>query len=108
MGLGWFSVALGLGELAAARAIARVLGLQHRTGLIRLFGVRELVSGLGLLGGGRARPWLWARVGGDVLDLALLSSALDPRNTRRDRAAVALASVAGVTALDVVAGARGA
>ena len=59
-------------------------------------------------------PWLWSRVLGDVMDLALLGAALrapSPRKLlRRDRAAtlernripMALLAVAGVTAVDVL------
>jgi hypothetical protein len=105
IGLGWFSVGLGLTELFAGRGLARRLGLEHRTGLVRLFGVREVATGIGILAGRRTAAWLWARVVGDVLDIAVLGSALNPRNEKRDRAAVALTSVLGITLLDIAAGA---
>ena len=47
--------------------------------------------------------FLWARVGGDAIDIALLSSALI--NSRKTGSvAFATASVAAVTALDVLGG----
>src|SRR5215213_9580838 len=48
-GLGWFSVGLGLAELLAPQAIANISGVSNtRTGLIRLYGLRELASGIAI------------------------------------------------------------
>lgn len=103
-GLGWFSIGLGLIEMVAPRQIARGLGLPGQQGLIRVYGLREFVSGLGILSGKNTGGWIWARVGGDALDLAVLGQALAQDNPRRDAAMVATAAVAGVTLLDVVCG----
>src|SRR5437868_3741812 len=73
-GLGWFSIGLGLAEVLTPRGIAKVAGLKgEHTGLIRLFGLREIASGIGIFAQGR-RPAaaLWARVAGDALDIACL------------------------------------
>lgn len=104
--LGWLGVAFGLTELLATRRVARALGLERQEGLVRLFGMRELVNGIALLAARRAGPWLWLRVAGDFLDLGVLVWALSPRNPKRDKAAMALASVLGVTMLDVAAGTK--
>jgi hypothetical protein len=104
IGLGWVSIALGLTEIIAARPLARALGMK-RPGLLRLFGVREIASGIGLLTQERKGPWVWARIAGDALDLATLgSAALSRHNPRRNNAALAIASVAPIVALDVMAG----
>jgi len=106
-GLGWFSIALGLAELVAPRAMLRITGVDDTTALMRLYGLRELACGIGILTSHDATPFLWARVGGDVLDLGTVavqsnkSSAAD-----RGRALRAAVNVMGVTALDVYA-ARG-
>lgn len=100
-GLGWFSLGLGLVELLAARRLAAALGMRERAGLIQLYGLREIATGVGLLTGDDPTPWLWARAGGDVLDLATLAPGLDRRNPCRQNVALALAAVAGVAALDV-------
>ncbi|HEY9218624.1 MAG TPA: hypothetical protein VIO94_11280, partial [Phenylobacterium sp.] len=51
-------------------------------------------------------PWLWMRVGGDVMDLAALAKALNADNPRR-RIAAAVAVVVGViTILDLTMAAR--
>jgi uncharacterized membrane protein len=109
-GLGWFSVGLGVTQLVAPRALARAIGVNDGPTAclaMRGLGVRELMAGIGILGARRPTPWLWSRVLGDVMDLALLGSAFRSRpaisikNMRqRDRIPVALIAVAGVTALD--------
>src|SRR5690349_13659059 len=48
-GLGWLGIGLGLAELIGARAIARWVGLKDRTDLCRAYGVREIVTGVGVL-----------------------------------------------------------
>jgi uncharacterized membrane protein len=73
---------------------------------MRSVGVRELAAWQGIIGKSRTATWLWGRVAGDIKDLSLLGAALTDDDNERDRVAVALMSVAGVTALDVIAGVR--
>ena len=101
-GLGWFSIALGVTELVAGRTLARTLGMEDHTSLIRAYGAREIATGVGILALGDPKPWIWGRVGGDALDLATLARGLDRENPRRDSVGLAIAAVAGVTALDVL------
>jgi uncharacterized membrane protein len=70
--------------------------------LLRLFGLREMASGVGILTQHRPAPWMWGRVGGDALDLACLGAALTSDEAKPGRIAAAMAAVAGVTALDVL------
>ena len=88
-GLGWFSVALGLTEIAMPRALARTIGVDDpgpaTAWLIRAMGVRELVNGIGVLMQPRRSAPLWTRVLGDAIDLALLSERpVGGRSTPRD------------------------
>ena len=101
--LGWFSVGLGAAELLAPGAVARLIGVRQNHMLLRALGVRELASGLGIFSGARRAAWLKSRVGGDVMDLALLGLALRFASARRSRVSVAVASVAGVMLLDILA-----
>lgn len=103
-GLGWFSIGLGAAAVAAPRLVCWLSGLRSPT-LMRLIGTRDLAAGIGILTQRDRTPWMWSRVVGDTFDLAALSVAL-ARRGRRGRAAVALAVVAGVTALDVLAAVR--
>lgn len=99
--LGVFSVALGLAELAAPHKVAARTGVPYR-GLIRAYGLREVAVGLGILAARRPGAFLWARVAGDVLDLATLAAAYaGGEGSGRRRVAEALLAVAAVTAADV-------
>ncbi len=102
--LGWFSIGLGAAAVAAPRLVCWLSGVRSPT-VMRLVGARELTAGIGILTQRDRAPWLWSRVAGDTFDLAALSVAL-AGGRRRGRAAVALAAVAGVTALDVLAAVR--
>jgi hypothetical protein len=107
LGLGMFSIALGLGEIMAPGRIARWLGTDGKTAkrVIGLFGARELLAGTMLLRGPAVSTNAWNRVVGDSMDLAALGLAFR-RSERRKAVAGALAFVAGATIVDVVA-ARG-
>jgi hypothetical protein len=99
--LGWFSIGLGLMEVAAARPLARGLGLRGQETLLRAFGLREIANGIGLLTAADRRPWMQGRIAGDALDIAtLLAFARRSRNPAG--LAVGVAAVLGVTVLDLV------
>src|SRR3954469_11120909 len=104
-GLGWFSIGLGLAEVLAPRALTRGLGMEGNEQLVRAYGLREIATGIGILASDQPAPWIWGRVGGDALDMATLAGALQPDNPKKETVEMALAAVAGVTALDVVCGA---
>jgi len=59
-----------------------------------------LLAGFGLLAQPRSASWLWSRVVGDAMDLALLGSGFTLRGTKRERLIAASTAVAGVTAID--------
>lgn len=102
--LGWASVGIGLTELAFAEDLSRVLGVsRRRSGLFKVLGLRELATGWALLRQPPRSEWIWARVAGDVMDLALLAVTFrEPRADRFWRGAIT-AAVAGATLVDVVA-----
>jgi uncharacterized membrane protein len=103
-GLGWFSVGLGLSQVLAPRGVVGFIGVSddHRNcALMRMLGLRELACGVGILTKRRPAGWVWARVAGDMMDLALLGTAMAEDGPGRDRVAAATAAVVGVTALDV-------
>jgi hypothetical protein len=109
--LGLASLGLGIPQLLAPGRFAEAIGLRDdsrsRT-LIRMVGIRELAAAAGILVLERPRPagWLWARVAGDVKDLALLVAALATKPERPDRLGAAIAAVLGIGATDVVAATR--
>jgi len=102
--LGWFSLALGTAQVSAPRAMCKIIGAQGKGSsplLMRAMGVREITQGLGILVRPRPTGWLWSRVAGDALDLALLGLTAAKNPERRGRTAFAIANVVGVTAPDV-------
>ncbi len=107
--LGVLSIGIGLIEIFAPKKVAHFVGIDEEryNGIIQSMGVRELVNGVGLLSNpGHARPWLWTRIAGDVLDLALLGSAWGTVGANKSRLCAAISSVAGVAAADVVVTSR--
>jgi uncharacterized membrane protein len=89
VGLGWFSVALGLGHLVAPRQVARLIGVDEddrttRSALMAI-GLRELTTGIGLLSQSRPAAWAWARTAGDLMDLALLGYTWQRNPASRDQ-----------------------
>jgi len=102
IGLGWFSIGLGLAEILAPKKLSKLIGARGKhDGLLRLFGLREITSGIGILTQQKPSGWLWSRVAGDAMDLAFLGAALSSPKSNRTRVALATAAVAGVTALDI-------
>ena len=103
-GLGWFSIGLGMTELLCPRVIAKISGVPNsRTGLIRLYGLREIASGIAIFSQKEPAGAMWSRVAGDALDLASLGRAFTLPGANRGRVAFATANVLAVTALDLVA-----
>jgi hypothetical protein len=101
-GLGWFSIGLGLTELLAPGYVGRFLGMEDRAELIRAYGAREIVTGVGILAQDDPTPWMWGRVAGDALDLGTLVMGLERSNPHRGNVGLAMAAVAGVMVLDLI------
>jgi uncharacterized membrane protein len=99
--LGWLSIGLGFAEIVAPRGLAKLIGVNDSRTLLRVLGLRELASGVGILSRRRPVGWLWSRVGGDIMDLAVLGIAFISPNANRPRVAAATAAVTGVTVLDL-------
>lgn len=108
-GLGAFSVGLGLAEVIAPGRLARLIGIEDcatNRWCLRMAGARELAVGAGLLTRRRPARWLWSRVLGDVMDLAMLGVGLTESRRSGKRLSIAMATVAGVTAVDLWASYR--
>ena len=105
-GLGVASLLLGVPRIANPEGFARGLGFPPDTRPRRLtaaVGAREMTVATGLL----VRPhpaWLWGRVGGDVMDLALLVRRLKAKGGRgTGRTIAATAATAALAAADLYA-----
>lgn len=102
-GLGWFSIGLGMTELLCPRAIAKISGVPEKhTGLIRLYGLRKIASGITIFSSRKPAEAVWSRVAGDALDLASLGMAFTSPEAKPGRIAFATANVLAVTALDLM------
>ena len=108
-GLGWATLGIAAAALFATEQVEQLLGSGHHHAMLKGFGFRELAAGLTLLSQSEVTPTLkagiWARVAGDVADVALMATAA--RTTRNPTGfAVASTLVAGIVALDVWAAVR--
>ena len=105
LGLGIFSIGLGLAEVGAPGRIARFLGLEGskaaRNTLVA-FGAREMLAGAMLLRGPAVSTNVWNRVIGDAIDAGALGLAAT-RSNRKGAIAGALAFVGGAMIADWLA-----
>ncbi|HVJ23857.1 MAG TPA: hypothetical protein VM756_07965, partial [Burkholderiales bacterium] len=76
-------------EIVAPQLVKRAADMRCSEAMVRVQGVREIATGIGILISWKRAPWMWGRVAGDAIDIA----------SSRHRAA--LAALAGVTALDI-------
>jgi hypothetical protein len=100
-GLGYFSIALGVAELIAPRAICRAAGLKDLEPVIRGYGAREIATGVAILGSHDPEPWMWTRVAGDIADIATVAAGVRQDNESKGRNALAVATLAAVTLVDL-------
>jgi uncharacterized membrane protein len=109
-GLGWLSLGLGAAQLLAPGALNRLAGVRDDAAARvaqRFVGVRE-VGAFAAIMADRPRPALplWGRVGGDLIDLALLGRAWERKRESAPRLALTIANIAAVTGLDTYAAIR--
>jgi hypothetical protein len=98
--LGWFSIGLGLAELAMPRTLARAAGMPNVPALTRFHGLREIGTGIGILTSKDPSPWLWGRVAGDALDVATVGAGLVTAG-RPLRTLTSVAMLLGIALLDM-------
>jgi hypothetical protein len=103
LGLGYFSIALGLVEVAAPGRVARLLGVESEAARKTLiaFGLRELAAGGMLLRGPAVSTNVWNRVVGDLIDAGAIGVAARASN-RKGALAAAAAFVGGALLVDLL------
>ena len=105
--IGVTAIGLGMWGSLFPGSVKRTLGVRSSENAVRaLFGVRELWSGYSLAGDPTRTGVLWARVAGDVFDIAALATLVRPSNPKRGAARVALGAVTAIAALDLVTAVR--
>jgi hypothetical protein len=83
--------------------VARLIGIdEEHSKTLQMLGLREIASGLGIMQG-KPAYFLWSRVAGDVMDLALLATAMKSERSERNRLEGAVFAVAAVMVADIVA-----
>src|SRR5947209_1934493 len=100
--LGYLSIALGVTELLAPRAVCRAAGLNGMETLVRSYGAREIATGVAILTSHDPAPWIWGRVGADMADIATVATGIQQDGEQRSNAVLTLAALAAVTAVDVM------
>jgi uncharacterized membrane protein len=103
-GLALFSFVLGIPQIAAPGRVNELIGIKNDATSrmwMRAVGAREIAAGVGIFSQRRPTPWIWARVAGDTMDLALLGSALRGKSRRQARTLAATGAVASAFAADV-------
>jgi uncharacterized membrane protein len=102
-GLVLASAGLGLFELLLPERVQKMTGACGKhTGLIRMVGVRELTTAMLAFLDVRPIFGMWSRVAGDVMDLGLLATIFNQRQSNKENTASAAAFIMGVTAFDVL------
>src|SRR3982074_2575891 len=81
--LGYFSIALGATELLARRALCRAIVFNGLEPVVRAYGAREVATGVAILASHDPAPWIWARVAGDMADIATVATGFQPDNAER-------------------------
>lgn len=107
--LGLLSLALGVTGVATPNAVLSALGLPESAAgraTLRALGAREIINGIGIFAKPRSAAPLWARLAGDVMDLALLGAAFGNRRAKRARLTAASSAIVGIAALDLYGAAR--
>ncbi len=105
--LGWVSFGIAAAELLAPRRVARAVGMNEGSApLLRAYGAREALAGVGAHSVYPV-PALWSRVAGDLLDIGTVAVGSRQQDGSRDRRAwIAIAVLAGVTAIDAIVAAK--
>jgi hypothetical protein len=105
--LGNNAIGLGVWGLFFPKSVNRFLGLNGSPQTTQLlFGAREMATGVALFSDPTRSGVLWARVAGDIFDIAVLRGLTRATNPKRGNARLALGVVLAVTALDVLAAVR--
>jgi hypothetical protein len=107
MMIGVTAIGLGVWGTLFPRSVKRTFGIAAPTAVVlAAFGAREIWTGVKLAEDPTRTDVLWARVGGDIFDVAVLSALGRPTNPKAGNARLALGAVLAITALDVLTATR--
>lgn len=101
--LGLFSYGLGIWQILRPGAVNRFMGVPDHNpnhAVQRILGMREITSGTGILFGNNTSGWMWSRVAGDVMDIAIVGGTLAGRLGTRKRLIPTLAGLGALLVYD--------
>jgi len=100
--MGWFSVGLGAAQVLTPGLVGFFTGVRNNK-LMRLYGLRELVCGMGILNSAQPANWMWARLAGDAMDFATLLEVIASGDEKRiDEAVCSMVGVVGAALTDAM------
>lgn len=107
--LGFVSYGLGIAQILRPGAVNRLIGVPDHNpnhAMQRVIGIREIVSGSGILFGKNRSGWMWSRVAGDAMDISIVGGTFSARLGTRRRLICSLVGLAGLMVLDAMVAMR--
>jgi hypothetical protein len=96
--IGWLGIGLGAVELVVPGWLEKQLGTESHQRLMRLFGVRGMLAGIG---GSGVDVTAWSRLASETIDLTGLAGVAQ-RRMQEGRVGTTLIALAALTALDAL------
>jgi hypothetical protein len=101
--MGLFSYALGTAQILRPGSVNRLMGIPDHNpnhAMTRLIGIREIVTGTGVLFGRNTSGWMWGRVAGDVMDVSIVVGQIAGRLGTREKLMVSAVVLSAIGVLD--------
>lgn len=101
--MGLFSYALGTAQILRPGSVNRLMGVPDHNpnhAMTRLIGIREIVTGTGVLFGRNTSGWMWGRVAGDIMDVSNVAGQLAGRLGTRQKLIPTLLVLSAIAVLD--------
>ena len=101
--MGLFSYVLGTAQILRPGSVNRLMGIPDHNpnhAMQRLIGIREIVTGTGVLFGTNTSGWMWGRVAGDVMDVSIVAGTLAGRLGTRGKLVVTVGVLSAIAVLD--------
>jgi hypothetical protein len=101
--MGLFSYALGTAQILRPGSVNRLMGVPDHNpnhAMTRLIGIREIVTGTGVLFGKNTSGWMWGRVAGDIMDISNVAGQLAGRLGTREKLVPTLVVLSAIAVLD--------
>jgi hypothetical protein len=101
--IGLFSYALGTAQILRPGSVNRLMGVPDHNpnhAMTRVIGIREIVTGTGVLFGKNTSGWMWGRVAGDIMDISNVAGQLAGRLGTREKLIPTLLVLSAIAVLD--------